>query len=248
MTYPNESAKRLGIVIPSTNTTVERDFHGFHVPEVSHHFARIHVPDMAIESDEDFDRLIELARAATLDAVDRVMTAGPDRLVLGISSEKVWDGREGCDRLRGEYEARVGCPVTLGADACVEALNHFSAVKSIAIVTPYTPAADQRTKAFFMEMGFDVRRIEGFSCTSPTQIAAVTPDAMAAAVKRLDGDDVDAILQFGTNLPFARLAGRLEEDLGKPVVAVNAAIYRHALRHSGIKVSIEGYGCVLSDA
>lgn len=248
MTYPHPDAKRLGIVIPSTNTTVERDFHGFHVPEVSHHVARIHVPDMAIESDEDFARLIELAREATLDAVDRVMTAGPDRLVLGISSETVWDGKAGCDRLRGEFEARVGCPVTLGADACVEALNHFGTVRSIAIVTPYTPAADQRTKVFFEEMGFVVRRIEGFSCTSPTQIAAVTPDAMTAAVERLDGEDIDAILQFGTNLPFAPLAGQLEEDLGKPVIAVNAAIYRHALRHSGIDRTIDGYGRILSDA
>ena len=248
MTYPNDDAKRLGIVVPSTNITVERDFHGFHVPEVSHHVARIHVPDMAIESDEDFTKLIELAREATLDAVDRVMTAQPHRLVLGISSETVWDGKAGCDRLRGEFEARVGCPVTLGADACVEALNHFDAVRSIAILTPYTPAADARTKAFFEEMGFIVRRIEGFQCTSPTQIAAVTPDAMTAAVARLDGEDVDAILQFGTNLPFAPLAGALEQSLGKPVVAVNAAIYRHALRHDGIDRPVDGYGRVLSDA
>lgn len=248
MAYPVENAKRLGVVIPSTNTTVERDFLGFHVPDVSHHVARIHVPDMPIGGDDDFGTLIELARSATIEAIVRVTTANPDHLVMGISSDSVWDGKAGCDRLRTDLQDRFERPVTLAADACIEALRLFPEVRTIAIFTPYTPAANARTKAFFEEMGFTVPRIEGFACKSPTDIAAVPVEAMMAAIERINGDDVDAILQFGTNLPFAVHAEAVEKRLGKPVIAVNAALYRHALRQNGIGTTVNGFGRVLTEA
>ncbi len=248
MSYPVESAKRFGIVVPSTNTTVERDFLGFHIPDVSHHVARIQVPDMTIANDDDFAKLIAVAREATMDAIERVMTADPDHLVLGVSSDSVWDGKAASERLRTDLKARFGLPVTSAADACIEALALFSDVRTIAIFTPYTPAANARTKAFFEEWGYSVSTIEGFACTSPTDIAAVPVDAMMAMIDRIDTGDVDAIVQFGTNLPFAVHAGAVEQWLGKPVIAVNAALYRHALRHNGIAARIAGYGRTLEEA
>lgn len=238
---------RLGIAVPSTNTTVETDFTAMHVPQVSHHVSRIHIPDMRVASDDDFARLMDLAQGATLDAIDRVMTCGPDRVVLGISAETIWNGKSGCDALRAELEARAKVPVTLGADACVEAIQCYGPIKKIAIVTPYTPVGDEKTKIFFEEMGFTVCRILGLKCTSPRQIADVQPDALVAALRQVDSDDVDCIVQFGTNLQFAELAAAAELWLGKPVIAVNAAIYRHALRHSGIDDRIGGYGSILGD-
>ena len=51
----------------------------------------------------------------------------------------------------------------------------------------------------------------------------------------LDGDDVDAIVQVGTNLSMVRLAAAAEMWLGKPIIAINTATYWHALRANGIK-------------
>ena len=59
-----------------------------------------------------------------------------------------------------------------------------------------------------------------------------------------DGDDVDAIVQVGTNLSMVRLAAAAELWLGKPVIAINTATYWHALRQNGIKDKIAGSaGC-----
>ncbi len=67
------------------------------------------------------------------------------------------------------------------------------------------------------------------------------------AIKRLDGDDVDAIVQVGTNLSMVRLAAMAEMWLGKPVIAINTATYWHALRANGVMDRVEGAGRLLEE-
>ena len=68
---------------------------------------------------------------------------------------------------------------------------------------------------------------------------------MRDALMELDGDDIDGLVQVGTNLAMARLAGEAETWLRKPVVAINAAIYWQALRSSGVSDRISGFGSLL---
>jgi maleate isomerase len=62
------------------------------------------------------------------------------------------------------------------------------------------------------------------------------------AIREIDGDDVDAIVQVGTNLSMIRLAAAAELFLGKPVIAINTATYWHALRACHISDKKAGYG------
>jgi maleate isomerase len=63
----------------------------------------------------------------------------------------------------------------------------------------------------------------------------------------LDGDDVDALVQVGTNLSMVRLAAAAELWLGKPVVAINTATYWHSLRANNIHDRLEGFGRLLAE-
>jgi maleate isomerase len=65
-------------------------------------------------------------------------------------------------------------------------------------------------------------------------------------VLALDGDDVDAIVQVGTNLSMIRFAAAAEMFLCKPVIAINAATYWNALRSNGITDRKEGYGRLMA--
>jgi maleate isomerase len=58
---------------------------------------------------------------------------------------------------------------------------------------------------------------------------------------------VDAIVQCGTNLAFAKVAAMAEFWLEKPVVAINTATYWHALRSNGIMDRVAGFGALLSE-
>ena len=68
---------------------------------------------------------------------------------------------------------------------------------------------------------------------------------MIEQFKRLDGDDVDALLQVGTNLSTIRTAMEAEKWLGKPVIAINTATYWNALRTNGIEDKVYGFGSLM---
>jgi maleate isomerase len=66
-------------------------------------------------------------------------------------------------------------------------------------------------------------------------------------LKRLDGDDVDAIVRVGTNLSMIRVAAAAELWLGKPVLAINADTYWHAVRTNGIVEKREDCGRIFEE-
>jgi maleate isomerase len=78
-------------------------------------------------------------------------------------------------------------------------------------------------------------------------IAQVPLADIRNALKALDGDDIDALLQVGTALPTVAVAAEAERWLGKPVLAINTVTYWHALRQCGIEDRIYGYGRVLEE-
>ena len=57
--------------------------------------------------------------------------------------------------------------------------------------------------------------------------------------------DVEAIVQAGTDLAMTDIAAEAERWLGIPVLAINAATYWSALRESGIADRIQGFGRLL---
>jgi maleate isomerase len=104
---------------------------------------------------------------------------------------------------------------------------------------------DRQVVRFFTDCGFEVVRIKGLKCPSPVQIAHVSEETLRDAIIELNGQDVDAIVQVGTNLAMARVAAMAEFWLGKPVVAINTATYWWALRQNGITDRVEGFGALL---
>ena len=237
--------KKFGIIAPSTNTSVQPEFDAMRPRGVTNHFGRIHIPNDPLRNDDDFTRLIDTVRREIMAAIDRVMTCEPDHLVMGMSSETFWDGLDGSERLRERVEARAGVKVTMGSDAARQALQCYGDIKRIAVVTPYLPVADLQVRRFFADCGFEVVRLEGLRCASPVLIAHVSESELRDAMLRLDGPDVEAIVQVGTNLAMARLAGIAEFWLDKPVLAINTCIYWWALRQNGIADKVDGFGSLL---
>lgn len=236
--------QKFAVLIPSTNTSVQPEFDAMRPPGVTNHISRIRIPNIALNNDADFQRLISLIMAAQDEAVDSVMSCEPDRLVLGISAETFWDGLKASRDLKKHLEDRTGLPVSMGSEACAAAFGVLG-MKRIAVVTPYQPVGDRNVVRFFEESGFEVARIKGLKCESPVKIAHVSESQLREALQEVNGDDVDGIIQVGTNLAMARLAATAEVWLGRPVVAINTAIYWQALRASGILDTVAGFGALL---
>lgn len=238
---------KFGVIAPSTNTVVQPEFDEMRPAGVTNHFGRIHIPNDPLRGDDDFKKLIDTVRLEIMSAIDRVMTCEPGHLIMGMSSETFWDGLDGSERLKERVEARAGVKVTMGSDAARQALAAYGDIRRIGVVTPYMPVADEQVRRFFTDCGFEVVRLDGLKCASPTLIAHVSEAELRDAVRRVDGDGVDAVVQVGTNLAMARMAGFAEFWLGKPVVAINTATYWWSLRSNGIADRRDGFGALLRD-
>lgn len=237
---------RLAIIAPSTNTIVENEMGAMRPHGVANHFAGMLVRNSRVDGDDAFRQLMKDIRAAMDDAVDNVMTSQPDRLILGISSESFWGGLDASRQLDREMQALAGdVPITSAGESINTALRDVYNARKVAILTPYMSVGDEEVRRFFEESGFDVVRIKGLRCTSPTAIAQVSAEALREAVIDLNTAGADCIVQLGTNLPFAKLAGEAEFWLDKPVLAINTVLYWRALRSSSINDAIHGFGSLL---
>ena len=184
-------------------------------------------------------------RAEMMGAIDRVMTCRPQHLVMGMSSETFWGGLKGSIELKHRVEERAGIKVSMGSDASQAALRRYGPIKRIGVVTPYMPVGDDQVRGFFADCGFDVVRLKGLKCKSPSLIAHVSEKELRDAMLEVNDSSVEAIVQVGTNLAMARLAGIAEFWLDKPVIAINTATYWYALRTNGITDRIHGFGSLL---
>lgn len=232
---------KFAVVAPSTNTIVQPDMERFRVPGVTNHFGRIFVPNLPVHNDKDFLALVEAIGSELYATVDRCKTMAPDYLIMGMSALMFWDGRAASAERMQQLSEHAGVGVSAGSFACEAALN-LSNAKRIAVISPYMPISDVNVTRFFEECGFTVAKFRGLRCSSPIAIAEVQAETLRQELLELDDDTIDAIVQVGTNLSMVDLAIDMEATLGKPVIAINAATYWHALRANGIKEQFSGHG------
>ena len=237
---------KMAVIVPSTNTVVEHDFSAYRPPGMTFHTGRMYIENPVLGSDEEFTALLLQIRASIDVALRDVMTCEPDHLVMGMSAETFWGGVEGNRDFERRMQEATGLRVTTGATSCRDALQRLGAQR-IAVLSPYQPIADANVTQFFEESGFDVVRFHGLRCPTATAIAAVPERELIPVLRDLDGDDVDAIVQVGTNLSMVRLADEAERWLGKPVLAINATVLWHAMRTNGFEDRFVGAGTLLRE-
>jgi maleate isomerase len=236
---------KVGVVMPSTNTIVQPETDAVRVPGVTFHTGRIPISDKKISTDNFLDH-VEAMRAGIETATDQVKSAGIDCLIMAVALEAFWGGVQQSEALKAKLADHAGVPVILGSDAVAAALKAFGA-KNIAVLTPHMPKGDVEVQKWLEESGFQVKRLTGLQCQSPRAIAQVPQDRIRSELTALDGDDIDALVQVGTNLAGAAVAAETEKTLGKPVISINTVSAWATLRQAGIPDRIAGRGRILEE-
>jgi maleate isomerase len=238
---------RIGVIIPSTNIGVEYDCQRILPPGITWHFARFFVSQPDLSSDNMFLAFIDAIRETIPHAMRDIMTCEPSYIMMGMSAETFWGGLEG----NAEFEARLrdivgpDIGVTSGAAALTAALDAFGA-KTVAAITPYQSVGDVQVQRFLEESGYNVTKVVGLKCDTATSIAHTPPhEVIDTILRQLDGQDVDAIVQAGTNLSGIDIFPTLEKQLGKPVIPINVASIWHALRAQGVDDKVYGRGWLM---
>ena len=232
---------KIGVVVPSTNTSVEFDCQRLLPRGVTWHTTRFYIEHTDLSDDDNFVRFLELLRETIGHSIRSLMTCKPDHVMLGMSAETFWGGVRGNDGFVDRIHEMIGRGIglTTGANAVIAALEALGLAghtgKKLSIITPYQPVGDRNVRLFFEDCGYRIKHLAGLRCKNTTDAIALVPEhEVIETVRRIDGDDVDAIVQVGTNLSTSGIFPTIEKWLGKPALPINIATCWHALRSCGI--------------
>lgn len=226
---------RIGLILPSTNTTMEPDFYRMALPGVSTHSARV--------MNERAGTLEVLTRMEeqTESAAALLATAAVDVLVWGCTSGSFIHGPAFNRQTIEKLERRTGIPAITTAQAMVEALRVLGC-RRISVVTPYVEKTNHLLREFLRAHAIEILRLETFDMLDQFEHAAIEPweiyrKARAAFVREADG-----LFIACTQLRTLDILEALEGDLGIPVTAANPASFWLALRRTGLRERISGIG------
>src|SRR3989442_3645406 len=154
---------KFGVLAPSTNTIVEPDFYAMAPPGVTLHTGRIFIENPTMGDDAAFEQIMVQIRASIARAVADVMSAQPDYLVMGMSSETFWGGRKGNEEFQQRVRALAGIPIATGANACERAVAELGS-RRLGVVMAYQPGVGGQGREVFSGCGDEGRDRKCCAC------------------------------------------------------------------------------------
>ncbi|HEV3363006.1 MAG TPA: hypothetical protein VG795_02495 [Acidimicrobiia bacterium] len=213
------------------------------------HTATVVTPRPKLETEEDLMEYKKQFLGGLRSAVDAASLAEPQYMIMGMSLEHILGGLEAIRAPVADVEGYSGLSWATWHDAIAAALGKFGA-KRIGILTPFDKTGNGFATRMFEDLGFEVVSSVGFSCANALHIAHVPDWAKEKAILELlatDRNNLDAIVQCGTNMSLLDVAERLEPVVGIPVLGINAVTFWYALRENGFDGPLEGAGRLLRE-
>lgn len=246
--------RKLGLLLPATNTTMEPELwsvlaanEGF--GGVGLHVANVSTPRPQLKTAAD---LLEYRRQfleGLTAAVDQILLAEPQYLIMGMSLEHILRGVDEVTAPMLEVETYTGLPMATCHDAIFAALERVGA-RRIGLLTPFDGLGNENAAQMFIDRGFEVVATVGFSCANTVHIAHVPDAAKEKAIVDLlatADNKLDAVVQCGTNMSLTQLSERLEPELGMPILGINTVVLWYALRENGFDTAVSGAGLLLRE-
>lgn len=236
---------KIGVIVPATNTIAQPEYEALRPAWVTNHVTRMAPANRGVGL-EAYRRSLMRGTEHIKAAMDLVLPCQPDTLLLGHSIDTFKDSVPEAEAMRDELTAHAGgVPMILPSLAFLAALKALDVRPRIAALTPYQEPGDEKVLKFFTSAGFEVVKLIGLKCTTPLEIASRPEDIIVEALRTLAQEDVDVIIEPGTNMPTGHIAAEAEKWIGKPVLACNTVTYWHTLRSLGIADRVAGFGSLM---
>ena len=222
----------IGVMTPAMNTVVQPELELLRPAGVTNQMQRFRLGGDAVSDDLP-------GEAAKL------MDCNPAAFAIGLTTDAGPGGPAKLAARCREVADQIGVPVFNASAADYAALQAMGAHR-IGVVTPFNAEVDRVVKANTEAAGFEVVAIKGTEAPSLPAICETPLDDIRRVFRNVAEADCDAILQVGTALPVVAMIAELESELGKPIVACNAAVYWQTLRGIGITDPVPGFGRLLA--
>lgn len=220
----------LGMLTPSSNTALEPITTAMlaELPEVSAHFSRFKVTEIALSNAAlaQFDNT-EILRAAELLAHAKVNVIGWN----GTSSG--WLGFEADIRLCEQITAETGIPATTSMLALNEILEQRK-VTRLGYVTPYLDEVQARILENYNKLGVACQGERHLGLQDNFSFSEVPVAQLEDMTRDVAKEKPDAITVICTNLRLAPSVAKLEHETGIPVYDTIATVVWKCLKLAGV--------------
>ena len=233
---------RLGVLTPSSNTALEPLTQALiaGLPEVSVHFSRFSVTQIALSA----DALGQFQRERILEAAQLWADAHVD--VIGWSGTSAgWLGFEADVQLCTAITEATGIPATTSVLALNRALQAFG-IRRLGLVSPYLSDVQAKIIANYSALGLDARCESHLSLQDNFSFAEVEEATLDRQVAKVVAAGAQAISTFCTNLHAAHRAEHWERQHGVPVFDTVTTVVWDMLNMTGVDTRrLTGWGRLL---
>jgi maleate isomerase len=230
--------RRIGLLLPSSNSVQEPEFCRVLPEGVTLHVARMRLSN--VEAESTLRIVLEIETESR-----KLADVDVDVIVLAATAPSSRNGI-GYDReLIERITAASGKPATTASTALLEAL-HLLSVKRIVLGAPWSEAVNASAAAFIAANGYEVIAQEALGHVRNLDIGLLDPQTACDVGRRLDRPEADAVMLACGNWNTFPIIAPLERELGKPVLTTNQVSLWHALRMTG-SGPLEGLGVLLRE-
>jgi maleate cis-trans isomerase len=233
------ASKRIGLLVPSSNSTVEVEFYRALPQDVSVHIGRL--PITQVDPDSIAGMIDPLETESK-----KLASANVDVIVLGAAAPSFLKGI-GYDReVAQRITKATGKPATTASTALLQSLKALGATR-IALGTAYSTKVNEIAIAFLRGNGIEVVKTECLGYVDNLEIGRLDVQTAYDLGRRIACPEAQAIAFLCTNWQSMAIIDRLERDTGLAVLTSTQFSVWAALKTIGYPGRIEGYGRLLRE-
>lgn len=254
MTYPftATTARRVGLVVPSSNTTMESEIPAMlrareeiRPERFTFHSSRMRMKHVNPEELAAMDADSLRCAAELADAEVDVMAYA---CLVAIMAQGTGYHRESEAKLAAcaEAAADVNVPVVSSAGALVAALRHLGA-RRISVVAPYVPSLTKMVCDYLEAEGFILHDSISLGVADNLAVGRLDPAGLPELAARVDTRGADAlVLSACVQMPSLPAIQPVQNKFDMPVVSAAVATVWQTLNTLGLEPVVPDAGALLS--
>ena len=228
---------RLGLIIPSSNTTMESEFWKMLPEGFSVHTSRLRLREVTVEELGLMEKRVE-------DAALQLADAEIDVVGYGCTSGSLFKGLGHEKSIEKRIERAAGVPAIATAGAVVSALKTLN-MKEVCVATPYADEISNLEEKFLSLSGFRVVDLKGLGMKQNLEIGRLSSEVAYKLVMELEYAKADGVFVSCTNFATADVIEKLERVTQRRVVSSNTATLWTMLKTCQVSAEIKGFGSLL---
>lgn len=234
-----EKKQRIGLLVPSSNSTQEPEFVQMLPASVSLHVTRLSLS--RIDPDSTVKIVAELEKESR-----KLADAAVDIIVLAATAPSTRMGKGYDAQLLKRMEDASGKLASTAATAMLDAFAAYG-VRRVALAAPWSEATNQWVAAYLEAYGIEVTSQEARGVVDNNEVGRLHPDTAFDTGRKANRNEADALFLACGNWWTASTVERLEQAVGKPVLTTNNMTLWHALKKIGGHSSVPGFGRLLRE-